>query len=57
MDKMFVAFGAEILKVVEGRVSTEVDARLSVRKNVKGRPASFISPNISLTRRPRWPRH
>ena len=32
MDKMFVAFGAEILKVVEGRVSTEVDARLSVRK-------------------------
>ena len=29
MDKMFVAFGAEILKVVEGRVSTEVDARLS----------------------------
>ena len=29
MDKMFVGFGAEILKVVEGRVSTEVDARLS----------------------------
>merc|ERR1711874_886214 len=29
MDKMFVAFGAEIMKVVEGRVSTEVDARLS----------------------------
>jgi len=29
MDKLFVAFGAEILKVVEGRVSTEVDARLS----------------------------
>jgi len=29
MDKLFVSFGAEILKVVEGRVSTEVDARLS----------------------------
>jgi transaldolase len=29
MDKLFVAFGAEILKVVPGRVSTEVDASLS----------------------------
>ena len=33
MDKMFVGFGAEILKVVEGRVSTEVDARLSFDKD------------------------
>lgn len=32
MDHLFVAFGAEILKVVEGRVSTEVDARLSFDK-------------------------
>ncbi|XP_023322470.1 transaldolase [Eurytemora carolleeae] len=32
MDKLFVAFGSEILKVVEGRVSTEVDARLSFDK-------------------------
>jgi len=32
MDKMFVAFGGEILKKVEGRVSTEVDARLSFDK-------------------------
>ena len=32
MDKLFVSFGAEILKVVEGRVSTEVDARLSFDK-------------------------
>jgi transaldolase len=32
MDRLFVAFGAEILKVVEGRVSTEVDARLSFDK-------------------------
>ena len=32
MDKLFVAFGSEILKVVDGRVSTEVDARLSFDK-------------------------
>ena len=29
MDRLFVAFGKEILKIVPGRVSTEVDARLS----------------------------
>ena len=29
MDKLAVNFGAEILKVVPGRVSTEIDARLS----------------------------
>src|SRR5580765_4199665 len=29
LDKMAVAFGLEILKIVPGRVSTEVDARLS----------------------------
>lgn len=29
MDLLFVIFGAEILKIVPGRVSTEVDARLS----------------------------
>jgi transaldolase len=29
MDRLFVAFGCEILKVVPGRVSTEVDAALS----------------------------
>ncbi len=29
MDRVIVAFGLEILKVVPGRVSTEVDARLS----------------------------
>lgn len=28
-DKLFVLFGSEILKIVPGRVSTEVDARLS----------------------------
>jgi transaldolase len=29
MDRLFVDFGLEILKIVPGRVSTEVDARLS----------------------------
>lgn len=29
MDKLLVNFGCEILKIVPGRVSTEVDARLS----------------------------
>ena len=29
MDNLVVAFGLEILKIVPGRVSTEVDARLS----------------------------
>jgi transaldolase len=29
MDRLFVAFGCEILKIVPGRVSTEVDAGLS----------------------------
>lgn len=29
MDKLFVNFGVEILKLIPGRVSTEVDARLS----------------------------
>jgi transaldolase len=33
LDKLFVEFGAEILKIVPGRVSTEVDARLSFDTN------------------------
>ncbi|WEF33255.1 transaldolase [Pseudoduganella chitinolytica] len=40
IDKLLIAFGGEILKVVSGRVSTEIDARLSfdVEANVaKGR--------------------
>lgn len=28
-DRLLVAFGTEILKIIPGRVSTEVDARLS----------------------------
>ncbi len=34
LDKLFVNFGKEILKIIPGRVSTEVDARLSF--DVKG---------------------
>lgn len=32
LDKLLVNFGVEILKIVPGRVSTEVDARLSFDK-------------------------
>ncbi|MEZ5315654.1 MAG: transaldolase [Chlamydiales bacterium] len=37
MDKLFVNFGLEILKIIPGRVSTEVDARLSfdAQKSIK----------------------
>jgi len=35
MDRLFVSFGKEILGVVEGRVSTEVDARLSFDKEAQ----------------------
>jgi len=33
LDKLLVNFGCEILKIVPGRVSTEVDARLSFNKH------------------------
>ncbi len=32
MDKLLINFGVEILKIIPGRVSTEVDARLSFDK-------------------------
>merc|ERR1712025_143139 len=35
VDKLFVLFGTEILKVIPGRVSTEVDARLSFSKDMQ----------------------
>lgn len=35
MDRLFVLFGKEILSVVDGRVSTEVDARLSFDKQAQ----------------------
>lgn len=44
MDKVFVNFGREILKIVPGRVSTEVDARLSFDKETMIKKArNFIS--------------
>jgi len=39
MDKLFVKFGLEILKIVPGRVSTEVDARLSFDKDAQVKKA------------------
>merc|ERR1712223_779429 len=44
VDKMFVLFGVEILKIVPGRVSTEVDARLSFNKEAQiEKPLSLIA--------------
>ena len=52
---LFIEFGKEILKIIPGRVSTEVDARLSLRhrgddrqgppadRHVRGRRASIAS--------------
>ena len=54
MDKLFVLFGCEILKIVPGRVSTEVDARLSFDKDGQVRSKSrdienkFISFFVSF---------
>jgi len=42
VDKMFVLFGVEILKVVPGRVSTEVDARLSFNKEAQIKKAKSL---------------
>lgn len=39
MEKVFVNFGLEILKIVPGRVSTEVDARLSFDVNASVKKA------------------
>lgn len=44
MDKLFVVFGCEILKIVPGRVSIEVDARLSFDKAASiAKACKFIS--------------
>lgn len=42
MDKLFVNVGAEILKYIPGRVSTEVDARLSFDKEGSVRKAQSL---------------
>lgn len=44
MDRLFVLFGCEILKIVPGRVSIEVDARLSFDKDASvSKARKFIS--------------
>ncbi|MFH4981599.1 hypothetical protein AB6A40_008308 [Gnathostoma spinigerum] len=44
MEKLFVLFGREILKIIPGRVSTEVDARLSFDKDAQiAKALSLIS--------------
>uniref|UniRef100_A0A0K0EIQ0 Transaldolase n=1 Tax=Strongyloides stercoralis TaxID=6248 RepID=A0A0K0EIQ0_STRER len=43
-DKLFVLFGKEILKIIPGRVSTEVDARLSFDKEAS------INKALSITK-------
>jgi len=42
MDKLFVLFGVEILKIIPGRVSTEVDARLSFDKEASIKKARHL---------------
>ena len=49
MDKLAVNFGTEILKIIPGRVSTEVDARLSfdtegIIRRVEGLVGSITGP-------------
>ena len=42
MDRVFVNFGCEILKHIPGRVSTEVDARLSFDTDEVGREGAAV---------------
>lgn len=42
MDKLFINFGLEILKLIPGRVSTEVDARLSFDVEASIEKARFL---------------
>ena len=45
IDRLFVAFGKEILKIIPGRVSTEVDAQLSfdTEATIKQGPAADLA--------------
>ncbi|KAK2467303.1 hypothetical protein APHAL10511_000538 [Amanita phalloides] len=42
MDRLLVEFGSEILKIIPGRVSTEVDARLSFDKEATKKKAKEL---------------
>ncbi len=48
MDKIAVNFGVEILKLVPGRVSTEVDARLSF--DTVGRRSTHVTAAVANVR-------
>jgi len=53
MDYLFVLFGAEVLKIVPGRVSTEVDARLSYDKDAsikKGRELIKLYEGLGIAK-------
>lgn len=53
IDQLLVLFGAEILKIVPGRVSTEVDARLSFDREgtiTKARAIIALYERVGLTR-------
>jgi transaldolase len=54
IDNLLVAFGTEILKIVPGRVSTEVDARLSFNTKAsidKGREIIKLYENAGVDRK------
>jgi transaldolase len=60
-EALFVGFGVEILKLVPGRVSTEVDARYGRAKRLLARTRALTHVPLGLaasplTRRPRLPR-
>ena len=42
MDTVFVSFGEEILKIVPGRVSTEIDARFPLIEKLKLRKLDIL---------------
>jgi len=43
MDRLAVTFGTEILKIIPGRVSTEIDARLSFNTEATLRKARHLA--------------
>ncbi|MDI9690467.1 transaldolase family protein, partial [Burkholderia cenocepacia] len=58
-DRLLIAFGTEILKLIPGRVSTEVDARLSFdtqRSIDKGRELIKLYEAAGIGRADAFPR-
>ena len=48
LDNLLVQFGKEILKIIPGRVSTEVDARLSFNKEATKAKVCILSSTLFL---------